>query len=94
MLERTTLKILSFEKTVAASATPERLSATHLYCRQVTIEPLSTNTDEAFCDQGATPALLLPRNFGVTNGEQLIDLYEFFVRVAVDGEGVLVIYSY
>lgn len=81
-----------FTKTVASSATPERLFATAgvKLASQIVVYDLKTNTGAAYLgaeSPSAAQQILAPFIFGAPDGKK-IDAYSIFVGVSVDGEGV------
>jgi hypothetical protein len=79
-------------KTVTTAGTPERLSVTHVYVKSVLIYGLNTNTDVAFADLAdAAPAdgvNNVPVEIKPPHENMLVDLYNIWIDVAVNGEGV------
>lgn len=90
----------TFTKTIAAAATPERLSATRQRVSWVTIQSTATNTKPAIVGSESTAASGYELGssgdsivFWSTAGRDLaIDLYDIWIKVGADGEKVNVLY--
>ena len=86
----TPAQLVGGTKTVASSGTPERLSAVSLKCYELYLFPLRTNTGDVFIgvtsgnNEQHTP---VPIVMTAPPGKEW-DLYDFFVDVTVNGEGV------
>lgn len=84
----------AFNKTVAATGTPERLHSTQgqKLASQIIVTPLRTNTGSVFLGTSSTndtQQIEAPFVFGAPDGKK-IDAYDIFADVAVNGEGVRV----
>ena len=95
----------TFQKTVAAAATPESLVASALLVAVAVVQALSTNTGSVVLGDsnvttnrgitlaapaaGTTPDSVTIRS---QKGDNEIDLVKWFCKVAVNGEGVAVTY--
>lgn len=83
-------------KTVAASATPEKLYATSKLVCSVVIQALPTNTDFIYVGDSSNQKFALApgksweiHGDALDNGAQAyIDISLLYIRVAVNGEGV------
>jgi hypothetical protein len=91
----------SFNKTVAASGTPESVSKPQLLTNSAKIKALAGNTNKVFVGDasGQTYELSPKEEVSITEifekdgGSADIDLAEVFIRVTTNGEGVCVIYA-
>lgn len=81
-------EVFSSSKTVAAATTPERLVSSPSLVDSVILVPLAANTGDAFFGSTNTTAVL-PVGVPITAPDgKKIDLYDIWVRVTVNGEGV------
>lgn len=93
--------VVTFSKTVAATATPEALSASNLKSTNVIIQAKSTNTATALIGpcSGTQDVELAPgSSITVSNviqnkGEQQVNLNSICLKVGVNGEGANVLYT-
>lgn len=94
------LKLKSFNKTVAAAATPEQLIKTPLITSNARIKALNSNTNPVFI--GGDDAQLFPllanqelslNELFSKSGVDEVNLQEVYCRVTTNGEGVSIIYG-
>jgi len=94
------LKIKSFNKTVAASATPEQLTKDKIITSNARIKALNTNTNPVFIggEDAQTYPLIANQELALNelfskSGADEVDLSEIFCKVTTNGEGVAIIYG-
>jgi len=94
------LKIKSITKTVAATGTPEAISANKITTSNAKIKALTTNGGPVFIGDSASQdyplaagqELLLTDLFS-KSGVDEVDLAEIYCKVGTNGNGVAVIYG-
>lgn len=81
------------EKTVAASSTPEKLSASSVPCSSLVITPLSTNTQPIYWGYTDSAPNYIASQLVLTS-PSVANLSDIYIKVSVNGEGCSYSYTY
>lgn len=95
------VKLKSFKKLIASNATPERIANLQIITNSCKIKALSANTGSIFIgdelgqefELKAKEEISLTELFEKSGGSADFDLQDLFCKVAVNGEGLCVIYA-